>query len=339
MRRSPLALLGLVLAAALAASGCAPRAATPDPTTSVETAPTAEPSPTVDPVVVGPAEMPPPVFGGDCTKALSSEDVAAVMGDAWSSEPSRTQPVSANVGALECVWTKSDDSNAQVRVTVIQESALDGAALSAELADEYYAGCEIAVCSWQGGEDGLWIGIDFIERDLTRQVVDSWGADLGELIIARHVQAAPAPWVRDRNGWWPSLDCAQVAEAVSAQLGETLAGQDAGWEEIPAPGYMLAHQASRGTECNLALGDTYLRFSMSSGTGAERPPGFEWTAEDLGVPGIQAFVSDQEDVADYTFTDGINTATIQIHTWPGDPVVPHRDIAVAVAAAAASGFE
>jgi hypothetical protein len=86
------------------------------------------------------------------------------------------------------------------------------------------------------------------------------------------------------------------------------------------------------------MGDSRVQLTATSGTGVMLRPGTGWRPADLGVSGITAFIGDQDFAADYAFTDGVNGVEMQVYHEQGG-VAPHHDIAVAIAAAAAAGFE
>ncbi|MGN8553451.1 UNVERIFIED_CONTAM: hypothetical protein OHV15_12795 [Microbacterium sp. SLM126] len=335
MRRSPFAAaLPVVVAVVLTLAGCA----APAPVETPAASPTSEPSatPTIEPIVIGPAEMPPVPFDGDCAKMLSIDELAGTLGESVEFEWAGTDAKGKSTGALHCSWRVGESDS--MSATVIPRAGLDGAALSPDLEDFYFAECDSHVCSWQGGDDRVWVGLDFRAAGLTREVVDSWGDDLGSRIVARYGASAAEPWIRGRTGWWPALDCAHIAKVIGAQLGETLTGDEMGWEDAPSPWYALVDQALRSTDCVLQLQDTDVNLSTSPGTGIDQWDALRWTAQDLGIPGIEGFKSDQQRVSDYALTDGINSVLLQIYSGDGDTVAP-RDIAVAVAAAAASDFQ
>lgn len=331
--RTAAVLIGLALGVTIV-TGCAGQAPAETPAAS---APVSTPEPTVEPIVIGPAEMPPVPFDGDCERMLSAEDLSETLGKNVVFEWSGAGGTGANIGALHCSWQVGEFDS--MSATVIPRAGLDGATLSPDRVESYFADCESHVCSWQGGDDDVWVGFDYLAMGLDRDVVDGWSSSLGERILTGVEESAAEPWVRDRTGWWPVLACAQIAQAVGDQLGEAVTGQEGGWEDLPSPWYVLAHQASRGTICSLQVGDTYVSFSALAGTGTEGwDTPLNWTAVELGIPGIDAFVSDQQYSADYSFTDGINGILVQMHGDEGAGPSP-QDIAVAVAAAAASDFQ
>lgn len=333
MRPAPLAALGLVVLG-LVLTGCtAP--APQEPAAAATPTPTPSPTPTIEPRVIGPAEMPPVPFDGDCASMITAEDIVDVVGESWTFEGGYSEGVVANVGGLQCSFRTA--GGRYVNIAVLPKSGLNGTQLSQEIADFYFAECSPWSCAWQGGDDDLWIALNVNERDLTRETVDGWGSGLAQRILARRAESAPAPWVRDRTGWWPVFDCAQIAEAVGSRLGQTLVGSDGGWEDPPGPAYTLAYDASRSTDCILELGETSIHLGTASGTDNDLMQDVGWQPADLGVPGITAFVGDQESVVGYALTDGINDVSLLI--YGEQPPFPTRNIAVAVAAAAATGFQ
>lgn len=343
MRLRPIARLSLfagVLAVVLTGCAAGPAAA-PAPTPSTD-APT--PTPTVETLVVGPAEMPPVPFSGDCSAMLTVDDIAEVTGHDMGTGTREESAIEANAGALSCRWT--DGANRITSATVVPWAGLDVSALPSKYADAFAGDCRSDFCSWQGGDDHVWITVDFFDNweQLPRESVDVWGDRLGARIMGRVAEASVGAWTRDRTGWWPTLDCDQIASAVGAQLGQPLTASTQGWEHRPPPWVALAHEASRVTSCALDTGDAAVFLTVMSGSGIEEWRNLEaWAADDLGVPGIESFSN--EDIrssypsAAYALTDGINGAHITIAGGEDGFAIPARDLAVAVAAAASSGFE
>jgi hypothetical protein len=340
MRHSPITLLGASLAAvALLLSGCA----TPAPTTPgasaepSEQTPTPAPTSASDPIVIGPAEMPPVAFGGDCEKVLTPADIAEVTGKELALQPPiQVEPPIDSAGGLRCGWSDELSDGASLRVGVLPQAGLDGAEIDADHAQIYFVECHW-VCSWEGGDESVWLEISFqYPSAMTRGVIDEWGEALGARITARYADAsADAPWVRDRSGWWPKFECGQLADAVGAQLGIALEGTAAGYDSRPAPVQWMAHRASRGTRCHLEGEGTNLGVWTSAGLGGSltADPGWESsTPIDLGVPGITAQQASEEAIA---LSDGVNRASFYVYEAP----VPVRDVAAAIAAAAASDFQ
>lgn len=338
MHRRSLAAVITAGALAIAFAGCASTsAATPDPGASVE--PVAESTPTVEPIVVGSAEMPPVVFDGDCAQALTPEDIAEVTGqDLVLQPPIQYEPLIDSAGGLRCSWSSGQSDGGRVYLGIIPQAGLDGVEMPADISTMYFEDCGSWVCAWQGGDDAVWVTLSFQYGDeMTRASVDGWGEALGERVIARYAEAADGPWIRDRSGWWPAFDCAQVAEAVGAQLGITLNGSEQGFEDIPAPEQWMAVHASRETGCNLSDEQRGLVFLVSTvaglgGSFSEHPDAQPLSPIDLGVPGIEAQTTGEWR---FVLIDGINQADLYVYESP----TSLDNIARAVAAAAASDFQ
>jgi hypothetical protein len=335
VRPSPLAVVGTGLAAlVIALTGCTPAPLTPPRTaSSAEATPT--PAPSITPLVIGAAEMPPVAFDGDCAKALTSADIAEVTGtDLSPSASDDFDPSNENVGGLRCSW---GDTNQSLRIGVIPRPALDGLEMPADLAGLYFQECGTWVCSWQGGDDAIWIAISFqLGSEMTRVNVDEWGAALGERIIDRHAASEAAPWERDRTGWWPEFACEDIAGPIGDQLGLALVGTPLPHEHLPAPEQTMAMTATRRTYCDVAGadGDPHFTVSTRAGVGGSLrvPPDIDAAPVDLGVPGITAQVAND---SWFPLSDGVNQAEVYVFETTGEP----HDIAAAVAAAAASGFQ
>lgn len=336
MRHSPLAALIVGAALGLALTGCTP---SPNVSTTPEALPSATATPTVEPVVIGPTDTPPVAFGGDCSKVLAPEQIADATGLSLELQvSSANEGTSANVGALWCAWEGPEGR--AVRLTIIPQAGLDGTTFPADSMKYYFEDCDADwVCAWQGGNDSIWIGLSFQSvPDMTRQSVDAWGAALGEQIMAHHSTAGDEAWIRDRNGWWPTVDCDQVAESVGAQLGLALSGEQVGYIDPPAHGHVMADLASRYSVCSLSTSDGagMAVLSLTAGTASSSPssPSIE-----LGIPGVTAATTDAGYYLDgdgFALTDGTNLVWLEAaSSGERSP----QQIATAVAAAAASGFQ
>ncbi|MGL4256911.1 MAG: hypothetical protein ACRCSL_11305, partial [Microbacterium sp.] len=147
MRLSPLAAALPVLAAVvLTMTGCAA-----PPPVETPASPSAEPvpDPTVEPIVIGPAVMPPVAFGGHCAKALTIEDLFDVTGIEFAPEDTVDDPLTskvvANVGGLECSWVSGDG---RVYLDTIPQAGLDGARFPH--VEDYFEDCDRLApgCAW-----------------------------------------------------------------------------------------------------------------------------------------------------------------------------------------------
>lgn len=342
MRRSLLAVAGVVAAAAcLALTGCVPVAVAPTPDAAPSLPASPSPSPTATPETVPPGEMPPVVFGGDCTKMLAAGDIADVMATALTAAASTAAVgMMANVGALSCGW--ADVAGLPVvSVTVIPAAGLDGTTFPPESMGYYFEECDVDwVCAWQGGDEAVWIAASFQGvPEMSRQRVDAWGEALGAKIAANHAAAPDEPWVRDRTGWWPTFDCTALADSVGRQLGTELVAEDAGFIDPPAPGWIMAGLASRYSSCVLrdGGGNDVVYVTTAAGIGTA-PVADGWSRVDLGVPGVNAASGGRGPFGGEMFSlaVGVNEVSIEARdTSIGAPLA----VATAVAAAAASDFE
>lgn len=324
-----LALLGLTLA------GCASPAPAETPAVSAE--PT--PEPTIEPIVIGPAEMPPVPFGGDCAKALSVDDIAEVTGVTVAPEAPSQGEAMGNVGGLECEWLAANGD--RVILALIPRAGLDGAVFPEDLAPTFFGPCTAgSYCAGQGGDDNAWVGVTLVAPEgTTQEDFDAWNEELGRRALENYAATADAPWTRDRAGWLPALDCGQVGDAISAQLGVPVAGQISGWDaDRPPTGYVMALEASQQTACYLVLDEAQgASLTIWPGLGeALRADGA--TEVDFGIPGITAYEGAESDYRGRThiMTDGVNRIDLGART--GDAEAQRR-FAVAVAAAVASDFE
>lgn len=338
MQRSRTAVLasGLVIVA-LAATGCATGAA---PAETPAAVPSSEPSPTptVEPIALGPAEMPPLAFDGDCEAALPAAELAEIVGVAVTPN-SAERTYLANVGALECTWDGADGR--EVGLVVVPRAAFEGEAFPTEYEAGFFGQCsyDAYTCDWQGGDSSVWISASFVASRGTQEEANAWGEAIGARVLENRAADPGVPWTRDRTGWWWPMACAQVNDAVGAQLGQPLGSLQMGWDaDRPSPAYAIAITTAGQSRCWLGEpGSDFGSFWIHPGEGA-RPAGEGYEAIELGVPGITASVREVEDGRGrptYMLSDGVN----RIELWVSADDAPVERILVAVAAAAASDFQ
>lgn len=339
MRRSlPAAILLGLAAVGLALAGCAQTPGErPAPTGDASPAP--DPSPTVEAIAVGPGEVPPTVFGGDCGSVLSAADLADVLGaDAAPAEvsPPQSRSNSQNAGGLMCRWTTSEGS---LEVGVIPRAGLGDAEFPDALVARYFEECNDGwFCSRQGGDDEVWFALTFTDQGMSQADVEAKSEVLAPRLLANHAAAGDEPWTRDRTGWWPALDCDGVAAAVGARWGSELTGEPAGLEHLPLPIFLMSAEGAGAVDCTLAdaSGATVGRVVADPGLGVT-PFWASGEQVDLGLPGITAVGIDLEsDRPVYIMSDGVNRAYFDA---VGTPVGAAESLAVAVAAAAEADFE
>ncbi len=339
MRRFATAVLAAAVVLALA--GCATPTDTPPPEPAPTPTPTASATPAAQVRTVGPTEMPPTVFDGDCALALTAEEAVQITGLPFALESSESSGSMANVGGVNCTWHAEPVA---LRVQIIPQAGLDDAEFPEDSVDYYFEDCDPNwVCGWRWESEDLWIAGSFqFAADMTRESIDAWGSALGAAMGA-HFEANPGePWERDRTGWWDTLDCQAAATAIGDGLGMALAGEQAGYIDPPAAGWVMADIAAHMSDCAISVpdgGDQVVLLHTTAGTGSAPP---EWvlsyTPVDLGVDGITASTGGRGPYGgeQYYLTDGVNTASIEARsTATHSP----EQIAAAVARAAASGFE
>jgi hypothetical protein len=339
VRLSPITSLGIGLAAfSLALTGCATAEPEAAPAASSTPTPTPTPTPTVEPIVIGPTEMPPVVFGGDCEEVLSADEVTTILGAESTIEelpPALGKFADQNAGALKCSWTTD---GAGLDVTLITRGALGSAVFPAEVSARYFEDCDGWFCSWQGEEDGLWMLFTFTREGMSQAEVEAGGEALAPIVGANYAESGSEPWVRDRTGWWPALDCGQIAVAVGAQAGAELSGER--WDSLegPDPGYLMAAEGTGEAHCTLydEAGDIVGFVTTNPGLGA--PPIWpDSEPVELGAPGITAVTDGATgSLTLYAMSDGVNRVHVQSS---GSSVGTPEQFAVAVAAAAASDFQ
>lgn len=336
MRALP-ALVVAVLAVTLVA--CAPE---PAPTKTPTTTPTSTPAPTPTPTQTGeaiaPGAQPPPVFDGDCAAALSSTDIDDVAGTDMTPYSADTEASIANAGGLTCQWTGTD---ASLTVSILPRAGIGDAQLPVAAEKQYFQDCDPTLaCSWLWDEGDLWIAGTFqFIAGMSQSKVDGWGQELGDTIAANHAKQAAAPWVRDRTGWWPVVDCAQVATAVADALGGKVTGKTATYPDPPAPGVVMGDTAAHLTACALTVPGTSMPLMLYAYAGeawhvreSEADKAFDTKVD--GITGYRLANYDSSPSNSFSFTDGVNRVRIDV---PSDAKASVGEIARAVAKAA-SGF-
>lgn len=339
MRRSTLAAF-VALAVAVTLAACAPVEAprsTPSPT--IVDGPTPEATPEAR--VIPPGEKPPSVFGGDCSTALSTATLESVTGMAFALESSNTDGDVGNVGGLGCSW---ESPSGGVRIEILPVSGLNGAEFPADQVEYYFEACDPSwVCSYRSRTSELWISASFqLAGGMTREQIDRWGTAISSAIEQSDEAAGAAIWTRDRNGWWPTLDCQRVGESVAAGLDAELTAQAGGYVDPPLPGVVLAGVASNWSNCYLEIPDSVLApidMYTSAGAAWALPHSPEDTPFDLGVEGVTVYRdSGHESVysAGYSLTDGVNQLVAYV---PTDGPWTDEEIMTAIAHAAVAGWE
>jgi hypothetical protein len=326
MRRTHIAVC-LVIAASLSLTACATG-------TTVSRSDAAPPTPTLTPtpttLVVAPGERPPAVFGGDCDEVASVDDLQEAVGVSFTLENAEGSTSVANLGGVTCTW-RADDHSSLV-VEVMPSSALEGAELTAEEQEFYFAEeCDPWwVCGWQSDDGALWVaGIFQAVPGMSRESVDSWGPTIGARIESRFASAAEEPWTRDRTGWWDKLDCGALADALGAALGAAATGQELGYVDPPRPGTLLAARSAQETTCHITIanGTRPIELYSAAGTAWALPLAEEDRPIETGVDGITAYLDSgysSVDSAGYSLTDGVNQLIAYVPTtaeWSADTIV------------------
>ena len=334
MRPSPIIFAALVV---FALTGCA---STTEPTATATPTPsaTATPSATPSADVIAPGALPPSAFGGSCDGALTSGEVSDIVGQEFSFTETATATTVANVGGLDCLWTAADGVTASL--TVLPRAGIGDATFPEAQHDYYFENCDTQwVCSWEWESDAAWMSGTFhIVPGMTRELVDAWGAALGDLAGDRIL--ADADWTRDETGWWTQDDCAAAAAAVTTALGTTLTGEHYGYIDPPKPAILLSDPASNAMSCAMtsASGASFTIHAVSGGAWAMSEFA-DAPVIDSPVPGVQVRLDprfESVDGAGYFISDGTNSLNLAIMAAGG---LPLDDVARAVAEAAASGWQ
>jgi hypothetical protein len=312
VRRSlPLALAALAVLGTLTA--CAPAAqgaASPTP----DAPPAATPTPTPTAAMVTAGQLPPAVFGGDCEVAVPAGVLAAATGiqgiEVTRRDADWTRAIS-NIGGLVCEWR---GGNVSGDVAILPKVGLDGAALPAAQAEYYFDACDWG-CSWEAESADLWIsGYASDLPDLGRAEADRIGAEIAAGIAA-DAAAAGIDWQLDRMQWWPAQECDALAAELTTQLGQPVTAQAAGYHDPPSAATALADIASRRTWCAFESDGRQIAIAVfESGAAWDVPWADLGEAVDLGVPGVEAFLSTQGGYLGgqvYEATDGINAMTVE----------------------------
>lgn len=338
MRRSPLA-TAAVLAVVIGLAGCAAPVEAADPTSSpsVASAPSPTPTPTPEALVVGPAELPPQVFGGDCAAAIDPAALTTASGYTIEEVvPRDTQWANGllSAGGLTCEWDGG-------RIDILPRPGLGDAELSAATHEYYYVDCDW-MCSWVWETDSLWIsGMDWGVDGRTREEVDALGSAIGPHIAARWDAMAEQEWTRDHTGWLPEIGCDAMAAAVGEQLGRALTGAEGSYHDAPGAVVTLTDMASNLSWCGLsAEGRTLASVHVSAGRAWSVPSNPDAAPVDLRIPGIEAYDSaglGYVQGASYEVTDGVNVILADV--VDDDPDWTATQLVAAIAEAAASRFE
>jgi hypothetical protein len=310
---------------------------TAQPSVTATNIPTSPPTQTATPLHVAPAGTPPVVFAHDCHAMLTEAQVSATTGLALTYESGDSSGTMANVGGLQCSW-RGDP--ASLTIEAIPQSGVGDAEFPSASVKYYFEDCDPQyICSFRWESRDLWIAGTFqFAPDMTRHRVDAWGKSIGRQIQANFAAEPGAPWVRDRTGWWATLDCAAAGVAIARELGTTVSGAAVSIGDPPMPGYVMAGEASHRTDCAVSQPEAVnplLILSTSAGTGASTPEGF--APVDLGVHGVDAYLGGPGSFGGVTYylTDKVNSASVEIAATAR---LSAETVAKAVAAAAASGF-
>lgn len=340
MRTRPLLVLA-VAALAVALTACVPE---PEPVATSTVTPTPTPTPTFTGTLVAPGAQPPAAFGGDCAAVLTPAQLADVLEVDMTLDSSATDAPIAAAGGLTCTWIGTD---AALVVGVFPQAGVGDAALDAQQQKAFFEDCDPTLqCSWQWESDELWaVGTLQFIAGMDRESVDGWGVELGEAIGANwatltNSAQAPVPWMRDRTGWWPVLDCADVAAAVSDALGAEVTGTAGGYPSALAPARAIADAANHQTACRLTVPGASSPLTLFSFAGEawhvrESEQDVEYDTQVDGVTGFRLAAYNGAIIDAFSFTDGVNRVHIDV---PGDGDASVDDLARAVAAAVASGF-
>lgn len=336
MRRSPLAAAAVLALLALAGCAAGP-AASADPTPTAASTPTPTATPTVEATLVGPAELPPQVFGGDCGAAVDPAVLEQAngrsIGDVTEGDL-RWSPSLRSAGGLSCDFSGG-------RLDILPRAGLADAELPAREHEYYFVNCDWT-CAWVWETDALWIsGSDWSAEDRSRAGMDAIAAAVGPHVAERWESLDEQPWTRDRTGWLPVIGCDAMAAAVGQQLGAQLNGQEVGYHDPPVPAVRMGDVASRVSWCALSAGEHTLAEVRSSAGDAWSAPRDESAVRvDLGVPGVTAFEAEGWAYlrgAGFQLTDGINVTFASVSEdgveWTAQQIV------TAIAAAAASDFQ
>lgn len=303
-----LAIVGM--ATGLAACTAGPEA---QPTLT-EAAPSATSTPTATPVpvVIGAADQPPALLGGDCSRLLPLTVLSQALGEDVTAIAAEELPRTAgirNLGGVRCVWESGVGGGF---ADVIPTAALEQFdAVPLRGAYDRDDTCDWS-CTWTWQDDYVWLGaISWREVQPDRSTRDAWAEEIGPALSAN--VADEMSWTRSTDGWWSTLDCDAVAADVGGNLGvDFVRVVDRLPGDVPPSGHIVADRATDVTECS---------FFTSAGGALEirAQPGLAWAAppsnddveylpSDLGVPGITAWVLEDSGGIPYSFAliDGVN---------------------------------
>lgn len=212
-----LAVVLLVVAAVVLASALQGEPeSVPSVTRSPLPSPTRTPTPTPT-VVVPPAEGV-RAFGGECSAALTDEEVSAALGRQVRRADRRWEiGETAVIGGLDCVWTSTDVYQGVV-VSVYAYPAsilpLPDPEVAPACEDKEIEGGEThLLCRAAAAVQGTWL---YLEVAMDKSIGESAFVSLWDLVTPRAAEYPPAVAATRNDAWWDVPDCAELAQAVDA---------------------------------------------------------------------------------------------------------------------------
>ncbi len=278
-------------------------AADPHPTGDGSTTSVASASPTQTAMVIAGGERP-PAIAEECNELISVEDLSAAVGtQVQTFEKLDAGDTSANLGAVLCGWSTSDDADSSDggAVWVMPRAGMDVQEFTA-LGETSGYRCLYRECT------ALTAGVNLLVGATVPTTSDDEAANDVALATAARVGTAileasgdnPGSWVRDRESWVDGVDCNGVGSALSDAIGRDVQAWSGLEFDPPRLWGTAADQASRLTSCEFeAMDDPGVTVIV------ETDAGMAWTVprwvQSLGFSETED--DGMSDVASYTNGD------------------------------------
>lgn len=207
----------LIVAAAVALTGCATGGDVVQNSGSPTVVETSIPTPTPIPTVDAEAVLP---FGGTCAGAITDSEAAGLIGELGNPRTGpellnslETPRSAALIGGLSCSWSASNANYLAVDAFPIGvvPASVRAKAIGVVCSDGWCEGAEIAGSTWVNV--GALVGKGNDSELAARAAMKIVGSRAGDAASAR-----PGAW--SASWWQPVTDCAVLRDAVAEALGD-----------------------------------------------------------------------------------------------------------------------
>jgi hypothetical protein len=288
MRMSLFSTVAVVAVVLAGLAGCAQSAPAAESSASTTRTPSASPS-SAPATAVGPERL----FGGDCTRLFTADELEAAIGVAvtpqsteWDLDPEYIAP--AQLGGLGCHWRESTASDSPgLSAVVVPESALvDPSDIEPECTEGY--GCTFSATSSGFTLFGVLSNPSAAIADTTTAY---------ETLVARFAAKVATAAQPERyvvaDAWSADTDCVTLdaQRLVGAAIGQPgLEPADVGGDAEPNYGYGRAAEAAGLTPCGWSSGGpTSVQLQvLPGGAWVEDDVAAQAGAEPVPVPGATA---------------------------------------------------